>query len=102
MLLREQGNALAGRHVPVTKDDMGVGVVGVLAPVMDGGQPRHPAAPDLPDKLPHEVGPLLRGKLKRQGHHDLVDDAGVFAVGLSPPGQAMPGPSGSRSACAAR
>ena len=81
-LLAHADDALAGVHVAVAQDEVAMGVVLILALVVEGGEPGGPPAGQLLGEAADQLDAPLGIELAGQGEHDLVDDAGVLAVGL--------------------
>jgi hypothetical protein len=65
-------------------------VVCVVARLVDGGEPCGAVLGDASGKASHQRLPLPCVQLARQGEHELVDDAGVLAVGPLLPIQPCP------------
>lgn len=79
-LVRELGDAPAGFRGAVADDDMGVGVAGILAGLMDRREPGGLALRQFLRKRPHQVRAPIAAELARQGHNDPVDNAGILPV----------------------
>ena len=69
---------------------MGVGIVGILALIVDSGQPRHPALGHFGGEGADQLDPLHGVQFARQGDGHLVDDAGVLAIRFLLPVQPCP------------
>ena len=80
-LVREFGHTAACLRVAVPQDEMGVRVVRVRAGGVNGRQPGCPPGAHILGKRPDQALPPRAVQLARQGNDDLVDHAGVFAVG---------------------
>ena len=82
LAVREPQHALAGLDIAVAEREVRMRVLRVLAHVMDGRDPGHPAFRHLGGEGGDQVRALEHVKLAGQRHHDLVDEAGVLAGGL--------------------
>ena len=71
---------LARLQVAVAQHDMGVGIVGILALIVDSGQPCHPALGHFGGEGADQLDPLHSVQFTGQGDGHFVDDAGVFAI----------------------
>ena len=80
-LLAHADDALAGVHVTIPEHEVAMGVVGIAALVVEGGEPRGLPAGQLLGEAADQFDPPLGVEFAGQGEHDLVDNAGVLAVG---------------------
>lgn len=80
-LLGQHRHPPAGPRIAVTHDQVHMRVGGILPGLVDGGEPRRPPRRQPLGEAAHELAPLPPVELERQGDGQLVDDAGVLAVG---------------------
>lgn len=80
-LLGQQGDPFPGRGIAVPDDQVRMRVGRVPSRLVNGRDPRRLAERRLLPVVPHQLPPSGQIELARQGEGQLVDDAGVLAVG---------------------